>query len=71
METKRRSFYKTISWRIVATVTTLVVSYILTGDTTKSLGIASVDTMLKFVFYFFHERAWTRVDWGQRQDYQI
>ena len=71
MESKRRSLYKTISWRVIATVVTLTVSLIWTGEIGKSLGIASIDTILKFVFYFFHERAWTRVRWGQSPDYQI
>ena len=51
---------KSISWRVVATTTTLSVSYILTKKIDKSISIALIDSSLKFLFYFLHDKAWIK-----------
>jgi uncharacterized membrane protein len=60
-----RSIAKALSWRIIGTLDTLVVSYILTGKITLAASIASVDFITKLVLYFFHERAWNKLKWGK------
>lgn len=64
-ETHLRSIVKGISWRIIATLTTMIVVFILTGEMLLALGIGIVDNMLKFVLYYFHERGWNIVLWGK------
>lgn len=61
-----RSVLKALSWRIVGTIDTLVVSYILTGEIVLATSIASVDFVTKLVLYFFHERIWNRIKWGKK-----
>ena len=60
-----RSITKAISWRIVGTIDTLVVSYLVTGEITLAASIASVDFLTKLVLYFFHERIWNKIKWGK------
>ncbi len=60
-----RSIVKAISWRVVGTIDTLVVSYIVTGELTLAASIASVDFLTKLVLYFFHERIWNKIKWGK------
>ena len=60
-----RSVAKALSWRIVGTLDTLVVSYILTGRISLAASIASVDFITKLILYFFHERIWNAVKWGK------
>ena len=60
-----RSVLKALSWRVVGTVDTLVVSYYVTGEFTLAASIASVDFLTKLVLYFFHERVWNKVKWGK------
>jgi uncharacterized membrane protein len=60
-----RSIAKALSWRIIGTLDTLVVSYILTGKIALAASIASVDFITKLVLYFFHERAWNKIKWGK------
>lgn len=60
-----RSIAKALSWRVVGTLDTLVVSYLLTGKITLAASIASVDFLTKLILYFFHERIWNRVKWGK------
>lgn len=60
-----RSVAKALSWRVVGTIDTLVVSYILSGKIALAASIASVDFITKLVLYFFHERAWNKIKWGK------
>lgn len=60
-----RSIVKALSWRIVGTLDTLVVSYFVTGKIFLAASIASVDFLTKLVLYFFHERIWNKIKWGK------
>ena len=60
-----RSVAKAFSWRVVGTLDTLLISYILTGKIALAASIASVDFVTKMVLYFFHERIWNLVKWGK------
>ncbi|GGX06005.1 DUF2061 domain-containing protein [Aquimarina muelleri] len=60
-----RSIVKAISWRIVGTLDTLIVSYLLTGEMALATSIASIDFVTKMILYFFHERIWNRIKWGK------
>ena len=73
METKKRSIAKTISWRIVATIITGVVTYLLTGRLDFAVTVGLADTGVKFFTYYTHERMWTRISYGKARppDYQI
>lgn len=56
-----RSLLKTISWRVVGTIDTMIISYLITGNTTMAMSIGSVEVVSKMVLYFLHERAWSTV----------
>jgi len=60
-----RSVVKAISWRIVGTFDTLMVSWFVAGDLKIASSIASIDFVTKMILYFFHERAWNAVKWGK------
>ena len=60
-----RSVAKALSWRIIGTLDTLIVSYFLTGKISVAASIASVDFLTKMVLYFFHERFWNSIKWGK------
>ena len=61
-----RSIAKALSWRVVGTLDTLLISYLLTGQITLAASIASIDFLTKMVLYFFHERVWNLVGWGKK-----
>lgn len=54
----KRHILKTITWRLVATLTTIIISYILTKSITIGLGIGLVEFIVKGFLYYFHERIW-------------
>ena len=56
-----RSLLKTISWRVVGTLDTITISYIITGEITSALSIGSIEVVSKMILYYFHERAWSKV----------
>ncbi|AWX45238.1 Sulfate adenylyltransferase [Flagellimonas maritima] len=60
-----RSIAKAISWRIIGTMDTLIISYLLTGKVSLAASIASIDFITKMILYFFHERVWNKINWGK------
>ncbi|MDH3323038.1 MAG: DUF2061 domain-containing protein [Flavobacteriaceae bacterium] len=64
-ETKRRSAAKSITWRILASIDTAIISYVLTGSFKIAISIGVIENIVKIVIYFFHERAWNLVKWGK------
>ena len=65
MDLHKRTIVKTITWRIIATVTTIIVIYFWTGSWTASFGAGIVANILKTVFYYIHERLWNKTDFGR------
>ena len=58
MSTVKRHIVKSISWRIIGTIDTFLLSYILTGSMSFGLSISGIDFFSKIVLYYFHERIW-------------
>lgn len=56
-----KSAIKAISWRIVGTIDTMIISYIITGKLTVAFSIGSVEVITKTILYYFHERIWAHV----------
>ena len=63
----RRSLAKTVSWRVLGSIDTAVVSYVITGNLVFAGTIASAEVITKMFLYYFHERAWARVKWGTKR----
>lgn len=59
-----RSVVKTISWRVVGTIDTMVISYIITGNLIMAASIGSIEVVTKMILFYFHERAWNKTDFG-------
>ena len=65
-ETRKRSIAKAMSWRIWATLITSVVVYIFTKKWMLALGIGTLDSTIKILAYYLHERGWNKVHKGKR-----
>jgi len=61
----KRSLLKTISWRIIGTLDTILISWAITGALSLAFSIGFVELVTKMVLYFFHERAWNKINWGR------
>ncbi|WP_223548854.1 DUF2061 domain-containing protein [Aestuariivivens sp. NBU2969] len=64
-EKVKRSLVKTISWRVIGTLDTLILSWLIVGEVKTAAAIASVEFVSKMILYFFHERAWNNIKWGK------
>lgn len=64
-ENLKRTLVKTISWRVVGTIATVVISYIITGTLALAFSIGGIELVSKMALYFFHERAWNTIKWGK------
>ncbi len=60
-DSRTRSLAKAFSWRVVATLTTSVIAYAVTGEIKTAVIIGGIEFVLKLVIYYFHERAWTLI----------
>ncbi|MDP5231918.1 MAG: DUF2061 domain-containing protein [Cellulophaga sp.] len=60
-----RSIIKSISWRIIGTLDTMLIAWIVTGELKLALSIGVVELFTKMLLYFFHERLWNKISWGK------
>jgi uncharacterized membrane protein len=67
METHIRSIAKAISWRIVATLTTMLLVFLFTGNLAVSGGVGLTELLSKMIIYYLHERAWNVINFGRVQ----
>ena len=61
VDTQKRTIVKTITWRILASLTTFIIAWILTGDLLIGASIGSLEAIAKIFLYYFHERIWTNL----------
>ena len=62
-ESRVRSLAKALSWRVVATLTTSIIAYLVTGNLDTAAVIGGIEFVLKFFIYYFHERTWAIISW--------
>ena len=56
----KETFVKTIIWRIIGTLITILSGTIISGSWTFGLALGGLDTILKTFGYFFYELSWSR-----------
>ena len=65
METHVRSVAKAVSWRIVATLTTVLLVYVFTRNLVVSGGVGVTELLFKLLIYYVHERVWNAIGFGR------
>lgn len=70
-----RSLIKATSWRVLGTLDTIVISFLITGQIKMAVSIGAVELFTKISLFYLHERLWNRISLGRyappSQDYQI
>jgi len=59
-----RSLVKTVTWRTIGTMDTIIISYFITGSIAMGAAIGGTELFTKMFLYYLHERGWSRIDWG-------
>jgi len=55
---KKRHIVKTITWRIIGTLDTMLLGWFISGDPRIGIKIGGLELFTKMILYYFHERAW-------------
>ncbi|MEH6502417.1 MAG: adenylyl-sulfate kinase [Cycloclasticus sp.] len=66
-ETNKRSIVKGVTWRVVATTTTMVIVYIFFGRLDLAIATGLIESVLKIGLFWMHEKAWFKVRWGKKR----
>ncbi len=64
-ELRSRTITKALTWRVIATSTTMALAYAATGDLKLAGLIGVADVVIKLFFYYVHERTWGHFEWGK------
>jgi len=67
MEKPTRSVLKTISWRILATLTTVLLVVLFSKDLALGTVVGITEIMVKSVIYYAHERVWNLSSFGRKR----
>ena len=64
-EKPMRSVIKSLSWRTIGTLDTILISWFVTGTLSLAFSIGAIELVTKMMLYFFHERLWNAISWGK------
>lgn len=67
IENRIRAIVKTISWRVLATLATIILVYIFVGEIEIAAAVGGLEVITKLILYYFHERIWNKVHLGKHQ----
>ncbi len=69
---RRRHLLKTVTWRIIGTLDTMVLAWLISSDPLVGLKVGAAEIITKMTLYYIHERAWHRSKFGlKKQDDEI
>ena len=63
----KRHLLKTITWRIVGTIDTMTIAWLITGNPLTGFKIGMAEVVTKMLLYFLHEKAWYKTNYGLEQ----
>ena len=58
----KRHLAKTVTWRVIGTIDTIVLSWFITGNPLMGLKIGMAEVVTKMVLYYLHERIWFKIN---------
>jgi uncharacterized membrane protein len=65
-DSRLRSLMKALSWRLLGSLITGIIVFSITKEATTAFGAGIIDSLIKIIVYYFHERIWTKVPIGQK-----
>ena len=64
LESRKRHIAKTITWRFIGTLDTMILAWIISGDPLTGLKIGFAEVITKMILYYLHERTWYKINYG-------
>jgi adenylylsulfate kinase len=73
IDSRSRSLAKAVSYRVLGSLSTAAMVLFFTGNVKMSLGAGALDSVVKIVLYFLHERLWNHIPFGKARapEYEI
>ena len=65
--TNWRHLAKTVSWRVVGTIDTMILAWVISGDPMVGLKVGLVEVVTKMLLYYLHEKVWYKSNYGLSQ----
>ena len=65
IDSQKRSFWKAISWRLIAIAILAIVAFLTTGDVKTTSLITLCYHSIQIFLFFLHERIWNFIKWGK------
>lgn len=63
-ESNKRHILKTITWRVVGTIDTMILAWVISGDPMVGLKVGFTEVITKMLLYYFHEKIWYKINFG-------
>ena len=57
-KSRKRHLAKTITWRVLASIDTMVIGWLVSGNPLVGISIGGAEILTKIVLYYIHERVW-------------
>ena len=67
-ETRKRSIVKSLTWRTICILVSIITAYFLTGKLDVSVAIGTVYNAITMILYYFHERFWNTLEWEKQKN---
>jgi uncharacterized membrane protein len=64
LESRKRHIAKTFTWRLIGTIDTMILAWVISGDPLIGLKIGFAEVVTKMFLYYLHERAWYKLNYG-------
>ena len=68
---RKRHILKTITRRIIGTLDTMIIAWVLSGDPLLGLSIGGIEVFSKMLLYYIHERAWYKSKFGIKRNKNV
>ena len=65
-DTRKRSITKTLTWRIIALLSTFIITYLFLGNFKQSLVVTILLNVTAIALYYIHERVWNLIKWERK-----
>jgi len=64
LESRKRHIAKTMTWRLIGTIDTMLLAWWISGSPLTGLKIGFAEVVTKMILYYLHERFWYKLDYG-------
>ena len=64
----KRHLAKTLTWRIIGTIDTMMLAWLISGDPTIGLQVGGIEVFTKMLLYYVHERVWYKFKFGVNEN---